>query len=121
MSSLRAFWRNLFHKSRIEADLDDELRVAVEILAAEKADQGMELTEARRQARMELGGIEQVKERVREVRMGAVLEMIGRDLQQAFRGFRRNPGYFGVAAATLALGIGANTAMFTIVDTVFIK
>src|SRR5688572_2732505 len=106
--------RNLTRRSRIEHDLDEELRATVEMLAAEKVRAGHTPDAARRAALVELGGIETIKEGVRDVRAGAMLDTLGQDIRFAVRLLLRYPLFALTAALSLAVGIGANTAVFTI-------
>jgi putative ABC transport system permease protein len=104
-----------------ERRLDDELQAFVEMAAAEKMRDGVPPAEARRQARLELGGVEQVKEQVRTHRHGGWLDEVGRDTRYAFRMFNRRPGFTFVIVLTLALGIGANTAIFSLIDALMLR
>ena len=89
--------------------------------ADEKRGAGMTDANARRSALVELGGFEQVPESVRDARSGALLDQLRQDLVYACRMLSRNRGLTTIAATTLALGIGANTAIFSIVDTVVFR
>ena len=106
--------RNLFDKPRVERDLDDELRAYLEQLTDEKIRSGLSHAAARRAALCELGGVEQVKEEVRKIRIGNMLESILHDLRYGVRTLSKNLGFTCVVILALALGIGANTTMFSV-------
>ncbi len=116
----RSLFRNLFRKRAVEQSLADELRSSVEILTQEKTEQGFAPSAARRAAMIELGGVEQVKEATRQAWAGAWLTAFGRDLAYGLRQMRRNPGFVLTAVVILALGIGANTAVFSLTDAVML-
>jgi len=113
--------RNLFRRRHLDQDLDDEVRASLDLLIDEKRRVGLSEADARREALLELGGVEQVKEAVRDVRAGALVEQLGQDLAYACRVLGRNQGFTAVAVLTLALGIGVNAAIFTLVDTVVFR
>jgi len=118
---LLSLLRNLFRRERVERELDDEVSAYLDELTEEKIAAGMSREQARRQARIELGGVEQVKEEVRAVRTGAVLEQFARDVRVAVRSLLRNRGLSFTVVVTLALGIGANAAVFSVVRGVLLR
>jgi predicted permease len=111
----------MFRRRRAEAQLDEELRVYLDMAAAEKVRGGQTSEDARREAALDLGGLEQAKERVRTERHGWRLDEIGRDLRYGSRLFLRSPGFTAVVLVTLALGIGANTATFSLLDALLLR
>jgi predicted permease len=121
MNRLRALWNNIFRRKTLDRDLDEELRAYVELISAEKINNGMTPEAACRDARREIGGVEQVKQGVRDIRVGISLDRLAQDFRYAFRTLARNPAFACVAILTLALGIGANTAMFSLLDQVVLR
>jgi predicted permease len=121
MSFLRTFWarlRALGRQSRHEDDLDDELRGYVNALAEQHRRRGLPPEAAHRAALVDAGGTEQIKERVREVRMGFALATALRDARHGCRVLWRSPSYALVVILTIALGIGINVTIFSVIHAV---
>ena len=118
---LRAFWKYVFRRKQLDLDLDEELQAYVELVAAEKIQAGMSPEEAYRAARRNTDGVEQVKQNVRNIRVGVSLDRLLQDVRFGLRTLARNPAFSLIAVVTLALGIGANVAIFTLVEGILLR
>src|ERR1700746_276901 len=106
--------RAILRHGRLEAEMDEELRAHFERQVEKRMASGLTREEATRRARLEFGGYEQLKEECREARGVSFIDSLKRDVSYGLRVLRKNPGFTAVAILTLVLGIGANTAIFSV-------
>lgn len=121
MNALISRLSALFRRNRLDRDLESELRGHLEMLRDDYLKRGLSPEEARYAAARAFGGVEQVKEEYREQRGLSMLETLAHDVRDALRRFRSRPGFAAIAVVTLALGIGANTAIFSLLNTLLFR
>ena len=120
-SRLKSALRTILHQQRVESELESEIRSYVDAVTDEKIASGVSPIEARRQALAESGGVEQVKQSVRDQRASTAIQSVVQDLRYGLRQMRRNPAFTLTAVITLGLGLGATTAIFSAVYALLIR
>jgi len=122
LARLRSFWRHALHRSDMERDIGDELQFHLAARANDLVERlGVSSEEATRIARLEFGSVEKYKEEARQSLGLKLVDETGGDLRYAFRSFARNKAFTLAAVGTLAFGIGANTAIFSLMDAVLVR
>ena len=113
--------RTLFRKKQVEKEMDEELRGYLDAAVKEKMRSGMNREQALRAARVEMGSVDAVKEEIRSAGWEATLETFWQDVRYGLRQLKRNPGFTVVVVITLALGIGANSTVFSVLNGLFLR
>src|SRR5687767_5430433 len=119
-----SMWRkftSLFQREKLDTEMSEEMRTHLELQVRENLARGMSPDEARYAAQRSFGGVEQIKERLRDQRGSRWLEQFAQDCRYAARQIHRNPGFSAIVALSLGLGIGANTAIFSLLDAILFR
>ena len=117
---VRYYWRGVFRRARLDRELDEELGSWVEELARRHRRRGHDEATARQLALADLGGVDRLRDEVRSTRPGHTVEGVMQDVRYGWRSLRRTPGFLAAVVLTFALGIGANTAIFSVVNAMLI-
>ena len=120
-SRVAKVWRNLFDEQRVEHDLDDELHSYQDMLSDENVKRGMNEPDARRTAALDTGGIEQIKEQVREARMGFSIDTLSRDVRFATRILLKQPIFSVTVLSLLAIGIAGTITIFSVFNSLYLR
>src|SRR5215467_1227699 len=121
IAQLRSIVGGLLRRNRMESSMNDEMRFHIEAYTRDLIRSGVPADEAERRARVEFGGVELYKEHCREARSLRLLDDLRSDLRYASRTLAKSPSFSITAILTLALGIGANTGLFTMMDTLLLR